>query len=129
MEKTILLVDDDEDELEIFKDALTKLPVSFTCSQVTNTKQAVEWLKHAKPAFVFIDLNMPGPNGLECLAELKKIQGLQNTDFILYSNFVDDAINQKALSLGASSCMKKPNLTSTLAQRLKEILLSRKSSI
>jgi DNA-binding NtrC family response regulator len=126
MEKLILLIDDDEDELDIFNDALNKLPVSFTCSQVRNTEEAMQWLNQTKPAFIFIDYNMPKANGIECLAELKKIKDLQNTDFIIYSDFPDDTINEQALAMGASVFMKKPNLTSTLAHRLKEILLSRR---
>lgn len=128
MEKRILLIDDDEDELEIFKDALNKIPVPFTCTQVTNTEDAVEWVQHTKPDFVFIDLNMPKINGLECLVELKKVKGLDDAYFIIYSNYIDENIERKAMTMGAVICMKKPNLTSTLAQRLKEILQSHKSS-
>jgi DNA-binding response OmpR family regulator len=126
MKKHILLIDDDEDELEIFSEALSALPANFACSQARNTEQAIELTQNFSPDFIFIDYNMPRTNGLECLQKLKKINGLSGARFIIYSNFIDDKTNQQAVSLGATACMKKPYLTSILSQRLKELLLDKK---
>jgi DNA-binding response OmpR family regulator len=123
MERNILLIDDDEDELEIFTEALSKLPDSFSCLQAKDTEQAIEVLNQLVPGYIFIDFNMPKKNGLECLRELRTIKGLEPVQFIIYSNFIDEQTKIKALSLGATACMKKPYLTSVLAQRLKEILI------
>lgn len=123
MGKNILLIDDDEDELEIFTEALSKLPALFNCSQAKSTEQAMDLLTRFFPRYIFIDFNMPKQNGLQCLQELKKIKELDQVKFIIYSNFIDEQTKKKAISLGATACMKKPYLTSVLTQRLKEILL------
>jgi PleD family two-component response regulator len=125
MKKHILLIDDDEDELDIFNEALNALPVNFACSQAKNTEQAVELTRSFSPDYIFIDYNMPRTNGLECLQTLKKIKALSDVRFIIYSNFIDDVTSRKAVSLGATACMKKPYLTSILSQRLKELLLDK----
>jgi DNA-binding NtrC family response regulator len=122
MEKYILLIDDDEDELDIFTQALNKIPAPFSCSQVLNLEDAEAWLMNQKPDFIFIDYNMPRINGLECLEELKKLE-LPGTRFVIYSNHIDADVNGKAIRLGAMVCMKKPYMTSTLAKNLKEILM------
>jgi CheY-like chemotaxis protein len=123
MQKNILLIDDDEDELEIFTEALNKLPHSFNCSQAKSTEQAIELLPQFFPRYIFIDFNMPKKNGLECLQELRQLKELDKVQFIIYSNYIDEQTNKQAISLGATACMKKPYMTSVLAQRLKEILL------
>lgn len=122
MEKHILLIDDDKDELEIFTNALNRIPVDFVCTQVLNAEEAIQTLRHQTPDFIFIDYNMPLKNGIECLEDLKKIKELENTRFIIYSNFISDEVSIKARTLGADICMKKPYLISTLSQRLKETL-------
>jgi DNA-binding response OmpR family regulator len=122
MEKHILLIDDDKDELDIFTNALNRIPVDFVCTQVLNADEAIQTFKHQVPDFIFIDYNMPLKNGIECLEDLKKIKELQNTRFIIYSNFISDDVSIKARELGADICMKKPYLISTLSQRLKETL-------
>lgn len=123
MEKHILLIDDDDDELEIFTEALNQIAVFFTCCQARNVEQAVESIRKRRPDFIFIDYNMPKINGLECLEQLRLLVEPGTTRFIIYSNYIDEKMNARALALGAELCMKKPYLTSSLAKRLKEILL------
>src|SRR5687767_8918640 len=109
MEKIILLIDDDEDELEIFEEALKLLPVSFSCKQALDLDQALDMLKTFTPDYIFIDYNIPRTNGLECLKELKKISLPANVKFIIYSNFIDEKTYTQAVALGAFCCMKKPS--------------------
>ena len=61
IDKYILLIDDDADELEMFTDALNKLdlPVSFFCEQVGTIDDALVFLNKIRPDFIFLDFNMP----------------------------------------------------------------------
>jgi DNA-binding response OmpR family regulator len=123
MEKHILLIDDDKDELDIFINALNRVPVNFVCTQVLSADEAIKVVGDQRPPdFIFIDYNMPIKNGIECLEELKAIKELANTRFIIYSNFISEDVSIRARELGADICMKKPYLISTLSQRLKETL-------
>jgi len=67
MNKHILLIDDDKDELLIFTDALEAKPGpgKFECSYAQSTLEAVQMLKHLVPDYIFIDYNIPKMNGLE----------------------------------------------------------------
>jgi PleD family two-component response regulator len=121
MTKTILLIDDDEDELEIFNGALTQVPFPIECTQATSTEEGLKMLKTFKPDYIFVDYNMPRQNGLVCLEEIKKIHELENIPVILYSNYIDSEMEKKAMKLGATLCMKKPFMTGILARKLKEI--------
>lgn len=124
MSNEILLIDDDEDEFEVFNQALHSIDKSIKCTGARDLEEALEFLKYNSPAYIFIDFNMPKTNGLECLVEIKALKKLENSKIILYSNYIDEEMNNKAIELGAFRCVKKPNMTNLLAKRIREILQS-----
>ena len=117
------MIDDDGDELEVFSQALHSIDKTIRCSQARDLGEALEFLNNNSPAYIFIDFNMPRSNGLQCLAEIKKLRKLENTRIIIYSNHIDDGMTDEAMRLGAYKCVKKPNMINLLARRLKEILV------
>jgi len=124
MTKEILLIDDDADELEVFTEALRSIDKNIQCTQAKDLNEALEFLSYSSPAYIFIDYNMPMVNGLECVAEIKKIEKLGRSRIILYSNYISEEINERAMSLGAYKCLKKPSMINVLIKNLKEILNS-----
>jgi two-component system chemotaxis response regulator CheY len=121
MTRTILLIDDDKDELDVLEEALHVVDKTAMCKQCENLDEALDYLLHEVPDYIFIDFNMPRENGLQCLAELKKIRKLDQSRIILYSNHVSDDMNQQALAMGAYTCFKKPNMINVLAKKLKDV--------
>ena len=122
MTKEILLIDDDADELEVFSEALRSVDKNIQCSQAKDLNEALEFLTYSSPAYIFIDYNMPEINGLEVVSEIKKIEKLANSRIVLYSNYVSEEMNKKAMALGAYKCVKKPNMINVLIKNLKDIL-------
>ena len=124
IDKYILLIDDDADELEMFTDALNKLdlPVSFFCEQVGTIDDALVFLNKIRPDFIFLDFNMPLKNGLDGLEEIRRIKNYSTIPIILYSGFIDDEIDKKALDMGALACLRKPYHTKSLTYKLSTIL-------
>lgn len=68
---SILLVDDDSE----FVDPITfwLKNKGYNATQVYSGKSAIEAIKKSMPDMVFLDINMPGMDGLETLAEIRKI--------------------------------------------------------
>jgi DNA-binding NtrC family response regulator len=124
MKRHILLIDDDEDEFEILRTALFKVPIEFECMWVQSPEHALQLLRSYVPDFIFIDYNMPKSNGLKCLAEIKKLKNVENTPVILYSNCIDEESSEKAKSMGAYT-LEKPTLMNTLVKKLKELLMGK----
>lgn len=122
-EKTILLIDDDNDELEIFNLALNEEQIAYICSYAKNAKEALKALNMIVPDFIFLDINMPGIDGIDCLAQIKKINTLQHIPVIIYSTYMDDMVCKKAIELGAAACVQKPDEISGLRKILKRILI------
>jgi CheY-like chemotaxis protein len=118
MKKYILLIDDDPDEVDIFSEALREIKKPLACVQASSAKSALNLLNYLIPDYIFLDVNMPGINGLKCLDEIRKIKSIRNIPVILYSNFIDDESVAKALAAGAAACLKKPNQIKNLVEML-----------
>jgi DNA-binding NtrC family response regulator len=126
MEKFVLLIDDDRDELDIFQEALqqAELPFSTQCTHFESIEKAIDYLRNFKVDYVFIDYNMPRTNGLQSLTLIRKSGFCDGVPVILYSAFIDNAIEEKALQLGAYSFLRKPVKSSVLSRKLQQILLT-----
>ena len=107
----ILVVDDDIDDLQFFGDALAEIDTTIQCVTATNGIEALRQLDQfpARPDFIFLDLNMPCKNGLECLKEIKKMQKLKNIPIVMYSTSSNRSDVENAYKEGANLYVKKPN--------------------
>lgn len=122
MKKVILLIDDDEDEFEIFIEALHEARLTCDCIFANTAEQALTLLCYTVPDFIFIDYNMPKINGLKCLTKIKQLTNLKDVPVILYSTGLNDELCKLAISLGAESCITKPYKFNTLAKILHQVL-------
>lgn len=119
--KTCLLIDDDQDDQEIFLLAANECGKAVKCYTVNSGVSALMLLDEnpTLAEFIFLDLNMPGMNGKQCLAEIKKRKILKDVPVIIYStsSLQTDIIETK--ELGAAMFITKPSslkdLTKTLA--------------
>jgi CheY-like chemotaxis protein len=69
-EKKILIVDDEAPIREMFEDAFTNK--GYTVLTAEGSKQALDILKQENIYVMFLDLNMPGMNGVELCRRIKK---------------------------------------------------------
>jgi CheY-like chemotaxis protein len=122
MKKCILLIDDDEDELKIFTEALHDLNDQFHCVLVQNAEAALHLLSNFIPDYIFLDFNMPRTDGLKCLASMGQKICLEKTPVFLYSNCITDQTQKKALELGAAGCIQKPDTIEALCLVLQKNL-------
>ncbi len=121
MEK-ILLIDDDDDEFYFLKEALSDLQGPYDAIHARSVEEGVELMTIARPKIVFLDLNMPGTNGLDGLKLLKREKPANNIPVILYSTAISPENIAKGLRLGAWECLQKKRTISDLAESLTEIL-------
>ncbi|MFD1602582.1 response regulator [Flavobacterium artemisiae] len=125
-EYNLLLADDDDDDCDFFKEALDEIPVTANLSMVHDGVQLMERLGNTAlnnlPDVVFLDLNMPRKNGLECLAEIKANQKLQNLPVIIFSTSLDSEIVDNLYKKGASYYIRKPGDFSKLKKVIEKAL-------
>ena len=66
------------------------------------------------PDILFLDLNMPRKNGLECLTEIKQLEEYKNLPVIIFSTSLDRDIVDLVYGKGAVYYIQKPGEFSKL---------------
>lgn len=102
--KTYYIVDDDTDDQQFLMEALTENDTTSQCFTAYDGQEAITNLKNAIvpfPDVIFLDLNMPGTNGKQCLAELKRTPSLQHIPVIIYSTTSNKKEIQETMQMGA----------------------------
>jgi len=122
MQKNILLIDDDVDELKIFTDAVKEVPGNFNCVFVNDTEEALHMLLDFTPDYIFVDFNIPKINGLDFLSSIKKTDKLKEIPVFLYSTSISNEMSKMAELLGAAGSIEKTFSIAMLASELKVLL-------
>jgi DNA-binding NtrC family response regulator len=120
--KNILLIDDDDDELEIFTAALEDLRISYNCSLARNAQQAMIMFDNSIPDLIFLDVNMPGKGGMKCLRDIRERDSLKKVPVIIYTTCHDEHGVKNAMTSGAAAYVRKPSSIKSLAGVLEQVL-------
>jgi CheY-like chemotaxis protein len=118
---TILLVDDDTDDIDIFNDALKQIDNSITLITAHNGHDALQLLSSdilEKPDHIFLDINMPLMNGLDCLDKIRNQEKLA-IPVTIYSTSKNYQEYNRSIQLGAEF-LQKPHDYSHLIVALKQ---------
>ena len=120
---TTLLISADPNDKLFFQLAVNRIQSEISCEFLTNGIHALEKLScpEFNPDIIFIAINMPVLNGIECLREIKKIKRLDAIPVYMYSTSSDAHIAQSCLQLGADGVMKKFPGIELLKDSLNEI--------
>jgi CheY-like chemotaxis protein len=121
----ILLADDDEDDCIFFRDALQEIRAKTDLTIVNDGSQLMQYLDNADnrvPDLVFLDLNMPVLNGINCLVEIRKKSRLKELAIAIYSTSSSDENVEEAFINGANIYIQKPNDFSVLKVILEHVI-------
>ena len=118
-----LIIDDDKDDQEIFMMCIDKLDTDIQCNAADDAIQALSILSNTEyvPDFIFVDMNMPKMNGIECLKALNKMDRLKNSKIYMYSTTMEPSVLEEAIELGAADFIVKPVKTADLRDKMNKI--------
>ena len=123
MDRFFLLIDDDADDSELFREALEETDSSVSLQCAENGEEALSLLKDIqKPDIIFLDINMPRMNGWECLKRLKNNEEYKDIPVIMYSTSSYQREMDIANDFGAWSFFTKPHSYNELRKMLKNVL-------
>lgn len=120
MDNKILLIDDDGDFLEVMKKKLVRLGFE-NIQMMDDSNEAASVFEHGGfYDIAFIDMNMPGMNGMELLETLKALS--PRTECIMMTAVNDARIAVECLNRGAYDYLVKPVPRENLAISLKRTI-------
>jgi CheY-like chemotaxis protein len=120
----ILLVDDDEDDCELFIAAIASLNKNILTTISNNSLEALNNLKTATvlPDFIFLDMQMPYLSGAEFIQELRNIPKLSKIQVVVYSSHSHETLKKLTNEFSSVQIFTKPNNFQELVSTLDGIL-------
>jgi len=120
--KNVFLVEDDKDDQEFFISALNKIENAVLYDIANNGREALRKLETATilPSLIFMDINMPKMNGIECLAVIVNKPEINDIPVVILST--DTKHVEVVRKLGAKAFIKKPSNTTSLRQKLEQVI-------
>jgi signal transduction histidine kinase/CheY-like chemotaxis protein len=110
--KSVLLVDDEEDELHLFARMRESEENRYVILQVTTGRRALSMLRSRRPDLVLLDLNMPDVNGFQVLEEKARDPEIAGIPVIIISSRdpTGDPVFSNTLTVMQSSGFSQRNL-------------------
>ena len=108
----IVLVDDDEDDRFLFSEAFEELKVATELLLFKNGQEFIDYLDSGLqriPKLIFLDLNMPIKNGMECLKYMRKNELFNDIFVAIYSTSSSEKDIEETFLNGANIYIQKPN--------------------
>jgi CheY-like chemotaxis protein len=124
-EKKVFLIDDDEDDQELFGEAINEIDPAIHCMVASSAMAALKILdQNNPPDFIFLDLNLPCMNGKQFLKYIRDQKAFKKVTVIVYttSKLDDDVIETR--KLGAQHFLTKPKYFSQLKKAIELIVQS-----
>ena len=125
--RTIMIIDEDSEDTEIFCDAIHEIDDTIQCVRAKDGVKALKTLTSdpVKPEFIFVDLNMTVISGKDWLKEIKKMDNLKKIPVIIYSGSKSSLDIDDARKLGAAFYLIKPLHMSELKNSLTTVFENR----
>jgi DNA-binding response OmpR family regulator len=115
----VLLIDDDPDEHEIFAHELKKYDSKITCVSLNDLESLS--LINFLPDVVFLDMNMPKTECLNCLRIIKETLRFKDVPVYMYSTATYTHKQCEAFELGALKWITKPKTVTGYSQLFEEL--------
>jgi CheY-like chemotaxis protein len=122
--KVLFIVDDDEDDINLFVEAVNEIDQSMGCFIGKNGEDALNRLDQLEmlPDVIFLDLNMPKMNGREFLARLKASDRFKDIPVVIYSTSSAEQDKIETKALGAADYLVKPDSFTDLCIQLARLI-------
>jgi CheY-like chemotaxis protein len=123
MSSTILLVDDDPDDLDIYKQLLGIIDPNIVATGFLSPRDALKYLESSAPLpdLVILDFNMPQMNGLDFLKLVRGNPALAGLHVTVVTTSCNPRDAEELLLL-RSECHLKPNSLSDFRAVIEKLI-------
>jgi len=117
---SVLIVDDEEPVLESYTYMIEHGAPDFSvCGKARSGEEAIEMMFRHKPQVVFMDISMPGKDGLSVIESMHET--FSDTIFVLSTAFERFDLAQRAVPLGVFAYLVKPVTKKVFLKTLDDI--------
>lgn len=130
--KTVLLVEDNEDDIFIMKMACQRTGLPHSLRVVTDGDQAINYLSgqgiyadraaYPMPDVVFLDIKMPKRDGHEVLKWIREQPALKKMPVVMLAGSTQTSDVERAYQLGVTSYLQKNLCLAEFGQGVRVIL-------
>ncbi len=122
MIKRILFIDDNAEDGRIFQQIVQESFSSIAIDFASSGSQAFALLSKTRTDVIFLELIIPGMDGIECLTKLKINRNTKKIPVVLYTASKNEMEKKLALKLGAFDIISKTSNLSIRTDKIKKIL-------
>ena len=120
MEKTILIVEDNDLNMKLFNDLLTAH--EYKTIQTKDGMEALELTRTHRPDLILMDIQLPEVSGLEVTKWLKEDEELASIPVIAVTAFAMKGDEEKIREGGCEAYISKPISVSSFLETIKSFL-------
>lgn len=102
-ENSVLIVDDEPQILSLLAESLARH--GYHALTAGDAEAALDCLRH-NPQVVFLDLKLPGTDGVQIFESMRQLQ--PSIPVVIITGFPRDSLVEAAMNLGAFACLVKP---------------------
>ena len=108
--ENIWLADDDPDDRELFEDVLREVLPLCQLSTFHDGDELMKALTPSyKPEILFLDINMPKKNGLDCLVEIRAQRHFSRLPIVIFNSARESRFMDSSYGYGANLYFAKPS--------------------
>ncbi len=123
------MADDDKDDFFILKEAAEKAGETLQVSYAANWLELWRFIIKTLPDVLFLDINMPVKDGIECLQLIRKERKYDKVPIFIYSTSVNKIDIDKAYEHGANYFIVKPNAIDDITNIIKKLVSMGKEAL
>ena len=120
--QSILLADDDRDDHLIFHSALMTINPELQLERVSDGMELLTLLNNYIPNLLFVKMDMPRKNGLECLKVIRQYPTLNALPMVVFSSTTRTSNIESAYEMGADLFFIKPVAYADLVSAITALL-------
>lgn len=120
----IFYADDDLDDAFFFKNAIREINANYAFASFVSGVALLQEisLDDSHHNIIFLDLNMPQKNGIECLADIRNNGSMGKVPVFIISTSNNEHYKTAAFETGANDYIEKPSSFQTLKLKIKEAI-------
>jgi len=120
MNKTVLVIEDHEDNRRIMHDLLTSK--GYEVIEAVNGLEGVDAAETHRPDLILLDIQLPGIDGYEATRRIKANPDLQKIPIIVVTSYAMSGDDVKAFEAGCDAYLAKPFSPRVLLAKIREYL-------